>query len=344
MLLMTEGLDFTPRQERIAELYYVSNSVNFKDGPFKFSVHQDNPNLPLSPNKLHYPDDGKPGSEYLPELFSLVGDELFEICEAQDPPIRPRRVAGLPKGALPLADELAKHYDEYPENLLEFRKVVKDGFTIFLPPETAEYEEGDETAQVDDHTSAGRNAKLFRHALKRAGLNVPDLLSVVDREQGGVANIAADGARLLAIFTVSQLLDYGVVAEHINQEQSDEAKAYNVANQFKIGYHVIPIDNTVTLLEKMRNDPLAVASCDMDFDGCAADVIYATPEGTRYNPDSRIAAYCGQHIIKGEGWEGCIPLFDQSNGYWTRREGLEPLFRARDDLDHYEETLAKVFA
>ena len=76
---MTEGLDFTPRQERIAELYYVSNSVNFKDGPFKFSVHQDNPNLPLSPNKLHYPDDGKPGSEYLPELFSLVGDELFEV-------------------------------------------------------------------------------------------------------------------------------------------------------------------------------------------------------------------------------------------------------------------------
>src|SRR3989344_353738 len=257
---MTEGLDLTPRQERIAELYYVSNSVNFKDGPFRFSVHQDNPSLPLSPNKLHYPKDKEPGAEYLPELFSLIGDEFFEICETQDPPIRPRLIAGLPEGALPLADELAKHYDEYPKNLLRFRKVEKDGFSIFLPPEEAEYEEGDETLQIDDHTSAGRNAKLFRHALKRLKLRVPNLLSVVEREQGGVANMAADGARLLAIFTVSQLLDYGAETGHIIKEQADEAKAYNATNQFEIGYNVIPIDNTVTLLEKMRNDPLAVAS------------------------------------------------------------------------------------
>lgn len=219
-------------KERIGELYYLSKSVDF--GAFRLSVHNDQPDLPLSPWYLHYPDpdSGKPGTEFLPELYELVGHEFYNILESQSPPIRPRRIAGVPKGALPLALAHAKMYDSYPDNLLKFSKVQhKDGRTEFTGPEGM-FEENDELVIDEDHTSGGRNKKLIRAAAMTQGLLVNTMLTVVDRQQGGVENMSAVGVRLLSIFTADQLLQLGVDAGFIPQATMDKVQEYRQQNQF----------------------------------------------------------------------------------------------------------------
>ncbi len=216
-------------QEKIADLYYRSNSVQF--GLFKLSVHVSNPELPLSPYYLHYPKPGEQGSELLPELYDLVGQEFYSICESQNPPLRPMRVAGVPKGALPLADAHARQYEDYPKNLLMFTKVEEPGKTIFLGPE-GEFNEGEELIIDEDHTSGGRNKRLIRAAAISGGLVVPNMLTVVDRQQGGTENMAREGVRLLSIFTMGELLQFGVESGHATQQQVDNAMEYRALNQY----------------------------------------------------------------------------------------------------------------
>jgi len=211
----------------IADLYYRSNSVQF--GAFRLSIHLDNPDLPLSPYYLHYPEPGESGSELLPELYDLIGQEFFTICESQG--IRPTRVAGVPKGALPISDAHARHYEDYPHNLLTFTKAEEPGKTTFIGPD-GEFSEGEELIIDEDHTSGGRNKKLILAAAVSGGLVVPNMLTVVDRLQGGVENMAREGVRLLAIFTVDELLQFGADSGYATQLQVDEAMEYRKLNQY----------------------------------------------------------------------------------------------------------------
>ncbi len=216
-------------REKIAELYYRSGSIRF--GAFRLSVHIDNPDLPLSPYYLHYPDSGEDGSELLPELYSLVGQEFYDICESQSTPIRPTRIAGVPKGAMPLADAHARLYENYPKNLLVFTKKQDKNKTEFLGP-YGEFVEGEELVIDEDHTSGGRNKKLIRAVALSGGLVVSNMLTVVDRQQGGVENMAKEGVRLLSIFTMDEILRIGAATGFVPHQQLDEALEYRALNQF----------------------------------------------------------------------------------------------------------------
>jgi orotate phosphoribosyltransferase len=216
-------------REKIAELYYRSGSVQF--GAFRLSAHLDNPDLPLSPYYLHYPKQGEAGSELLPELYSLVGQEFYDICKSQNPPIQPKRIAGVPKGAMPLADAHARLYENYPHNLLTFTKEQSADKTVFLGP-YGEFADGEELVIDEDHTSGGRNKLLIRAAAVSGGLVVLNMLTVVDRQQGGVENMAQEGVRLLSIFTMDELLRIGAEAGFATQQQVNEALEYRTSNQF----------------------------------------------------------------------------------------------------------------
>lgn len=200
-------------------------------GEFKLSAHKDDPTLPLSPFYLHYPKLGEPGRAMLPELFGLVGEEFADMARVLPTAIGSRRIAGVPKGALPLAEATARRLLGYPENLLEFGKVEKEGGkTIFTGPEGI-YEVGDELLVVEDHTSGGRNKRLIKVAAERQGLVVKVMFTVVDRMQGGAANMAAVGVDLRAIFTVYGLLEYGLDAGFVNLFQVEQVKEYIANNQ-----------------------------------------------------------------------------------------------------------------
>jgi orotate phosphoribosyltransferase len=217
-------------REKIAELYFRSNTFLF--GEFRLSAHLDNPELPLSPYYLHYPKPGEPGNELLPEMFELIGEEFYSICEAKLPD-KPRRIAGVPKGALPLAEAHAKHYSGYPSNLVTFTKINQDGKTSFVGP-NVKFAKGDELIIDDDHTSGGRNKRLMRAAALSGGLIVNTMLTVVDRQQGGVENMAKDGVALLSIFTIDKLLEFALQTSFASKSDSERVKEYMAQNQYVI--------------------------------------------------------------------------------------------------------------
>jgi len=217
---------------QIAELYYRSNSVKF--GAFKLSAHRENPNLPDSPWDLHYPKPTEPGAEFLPLLYKLIGAEFYEIAAEKSLYTENTRVCGLPNGATPLGDELASHYDNYPHNLIEFEKTQHPGGQTTFSRPIGIYVPGDTLLPAEDHVSGARNNKLFTTHARNCGFIVTNLLVVVDRQQGGVANMKAIGVDVNPILTGDELLQYGLAESYITEDQYQTVQTYRLANQFSL--------------------------------------------------------------------------------------------------------------
>lgn len=127
------------------------------------------------------------------------------------------RLAAVPYAGLPIGVALALEIDRplvYP------RKETKDYGTrqlvegAFRPGETA--------LLVDDLITRG-HAKLEALApLTAAGLQVRDILVLIDREQGGAEELAERGVTLHAVLTLSALLNVLVTRGRIEAARRDE--------------------------------------------------------------------------------------------------------------------------
>jgi orotate phosphoribosyltransferase len=69
------------------------------------------------------------------------------------------------------------------------------------------YGEGELVCLVEDVVTSGGAAIEAVQALREAGLRVQTAICVVDREEGGVDELARHGVRLRPLFTASQLLE-----------------------------------------------------------------------------------------------------------------------------------------
>lgn len=221
----------TDRREKIAELYYRSESIKF--GKFKISVHRDNPELPDSPWYLHYPPEEEPGAELLPSLFALIGQEFHAM--ATNLKLQPTRIGGLPNGATGLGEAFAGQYkDEFPDNWVRFSKEqLADGTTEFSRPEGL-YLPGDDLLPCEDHVSAARNNLLFLKYVRGLGFVVTKLFVVVDRQQGAEGNLASNGVILHRIMTGDYLLDYGVGENKITQTTYNTVQEYRAENEYPL--------------------------------------------------------------------------------------------------------------
>lgn len=74
-------------------------------------------------------------------------------------------------------------------------------------------EEGDRVVIIEDVVTTGGSSLKAISAVRELGCDVQRVFAIVDREQGGRDNLAADGCRLESIFTARELLDYELPAE-----------------------------------------------------------------------------------------------------------------------------------
>lgn len=112
------------------------------------------------------------------------------------------RIAGLPYAAIPIATAICLQGDLpmiYP------RKEVKEYGTKAAIE--GEHHPGETVAVIDDLTSTG-GAKFDAIAkLQAAGLQVRDIVVLIDRQSGAKQALEAAGYRLHAVLTLSDLLD-----------------------------------------------------------------------------------------------------------------------------------------
>jgi orotate phosphoribosyltransferase len=69
------------------------------------------------------------------------------------------------------------------------------------------FEEGELVCLLEDVVTSGGAAVETVAVLREAGLRVQNAICVVDREEGGVDELARHGVRLRPLFTASELLE-----------------------------------------------------------------------------------------------------------------------------------------
>jgi orotate phosphoribosyltransferase len=117
----------------------------------------------------------------------------------------PAAVGGLTMGADPVAYAIAaaSFGSDRPIDAFSVRKEAKDHGTGRVIE--GNFKSGDIVVIVEDVITSGESAARAVAAVEEAGGKVLGVLAVVDREQGGRRALEADGRRVLALTTVTEL-------------------------------------------------------------------------------------------------------------------------------------------
>jgi orotate phosphoribosyltransferase len=138
--------------------------------------------------------------ETRPDLLAQLGEAIADAVREHEPDAS--RLAGPELGAVALA-AAASLRSGLP--FLIVRKEAK-GYGTAKQLEGV-FEEGESVCLVEDVVTSGGAAIEAVEALRNAGLRVSNAVCVVDREEGGVDELARHAVRLRPLFTASELLE-----------------------------------------------------------------------------------------------------------------------------------------
>lgn len=201
-----EGL--TGAQEFLAEQLFEIGAVQF--GGFRLKLHDKYPEAPLSP--VYFDFRVLP---IYPKVLSTVADVYRQLAERAEPY---DAVLGIPDAGVPLATALSLKSND-PQIVM--RKTEKTGHGIegqFLTPIPNDITT---VLLVDDLMTTAASKEEAIAKLKIAGLEVADVIVLLDRNQDGKgkARLAESGVSSHAAFTMGQLLDYYARTGKITIEQ-----------------------------------------------------------------------------------------------------------------------------
>jgi orotate phosphoribosyltransferase len=215
----------------VADQLFEVGAVRF--GAFRLKLHETQPEAPLSPIYLNLrtPDNPKPGP-LTPELVEEVADLLYGLLHMTEG-LDFRYVAGIPNAGEPIADALMKRlaswsrvtqirlYKEETEDLRRIAGLLKGDWD--LPGKVL---------LVDDLITQADSKLEAVSVLESNGMEVRDLLVLVDREQGGSEWLRdEESIRVISAFTLSQLLDHYVETGKLDEQKASEVKEYVAASR-----------------------------------------------------------------------------------------------------------------
>lgn len=131
------------------------------------------------------------------------------------------RIAAIPYAGLPIGVALALHMRR---PLIYPRQEVKEYGTRRLIE--GPFRAGETVLVVDDLITRGDSKLEAIAPLQDAGLVVRDVLVLIDREQGGVADLERRGYHLHAVLRLTELLDVLHRAGRITADQYAEVTSY----------------------------------------------------------------------------------------------------------------------
>jgi uridine monophosphate synthetase len=155
-----------------------------------------------------------------PSALRQVARAYADLLRAEvgvDEPGTGTRLAAIPYAALPIGTAVALELD-LP--LIYPRKEVKEHGTSRQIE--GEYQGGDRAVVLDDLITTGGSKLIAIEPLEQAGLEVRDVVVLIDREQGGGAELAEAGYRLHAVLRLSEMLDLLTEAGRISAAQRDQ--------------------------------------------------------------------------------------------------------------------------
>ena len=187
-----------------------TGSVKF--GAFKLKLHQTNPDAPLSPIYIDL---------RIMRSFPNVMATAVGVYREMIKDIRFELLADCPTGATP-ATAIVAHLTARP--MISPRKGDKgygSGAKI-----DGSFREGQTVLLIDDLITGADSKFEAIRTLEDHGLVVKDVVVLVDREQGGKAQLAKAGYKLHSAMTLSELLDFYLHQGRISEEKCQEVLSY----------------------------------------------------------------------------------------------------------------------
>ncbi|MGC9522195.1 MAG: orotidine-5'-phosphate decarboxylase [Anaerolineae bacterium] len=152
-----------------------------------------------------------------PELFQRVVEAYSELLA----PLSFDRLAAVPYAALPAAAAIALRLKRpmiYP------RKEIKDYGTAQAVE--GSFEPGQVAVAIEDVVTSGGSLLAAISTMEAAGLEIRDVVVLVDREQGGRARLDEAGYRLHAVLTLRSIVDALKEVGKIDAETHARVQAY----------------------------------------------------------------------------------------------------------------------
>jgi orotate phosphoribosyltransferase len=138
-----------------------------------------------------------------PEGGYIIGNLIFDMIKDE----KPDAIGGLTLGADPIsyAVSFVSYLKNEPIKPFVVRKQPKGHGTG--KQIEGNVKEGDKVIIVDDVITTGGSALKAAKVAKDNGLEVLEIIAIVDREEGGKENIEKEGFRFRPIFRISELLN-----------------------------------------------------------------------------------------------------------------------------------------
>lgn len=152
-----------------------------------------------------------------PEVLQLVSDAL--VKEAKN--LSYDRVAGIPYAGVPIATAFSL---QTKKPMLYPRKEVKDYGT--KKKIEGLFNEGETVLLIDDLITKGLSKIEAITPLREAGLQVKDIVVLVDREQGGKLALETAGYNLHAVIKITELLNVLKENGKIEEEKYNQVMEY----------------------------------------------------------------------------------------------------------------------
>lgn len=200
----------TDKRKRLALQLFDIGAIKF--GAFKLKLHEKKPDAPLSPIYIDL---------RLLRSFPDVMDSAVEVYQELAGGLKFGIYADVPTAATPIVAVLS-HLTRVP--MISPRKEEK-GHGMKRPIDGA-FKEGQVALLIDDLVTRADSKLEAISALEENGLNVDDVVVLMDREQGGVEELKKRGYGCHTAFKLKELLKFYVDSGKISQEQYDKTIDY----------------------------------------------------------------------------------------------------------------------
>lgn len=245
-----------------------------------------------------------------PELLKTLSNNLLQLVDDR----RLELICGVPYAALPMATVMSL---ESGIPLIIKRKENK-GYGTKRMLEGV-FKNGQNCLLVEDVITSGKSLVETIDEVEKEGLNVTDIVVVLDREQGGIERLKEKGYRVLTLFTINEVID--ILHKYRRLETNEVAKIKNFLSEPPSA----PLRKRKKLEEKDIHHPVGKKMIDIALRKksnliASADVVSALEL-------KKLAESIGDKIVALKLHTDIISDFS-----WTLVEDLRSIAREKDFL------------